>query len=64
MRDLTQKQFEEALKRHSIKKGLFGYYKITSKCLVYAKNGGDSKRAQIAYLIKEQKRQEKQNENQ
>jgi len=63
MRDLTQKQFDESLNRHNIKKGLFGYYEVNPKCLVYGRNGGDSKRAQLAYLIKEQKKDAVKNEH-
>jgi hypothetical protein len=52
VRDMTRAQFRAALKRNGIKQGAFGYFDVTDRLMVYARNGGDSRRAQIAYLIR------------
>lgn len=56
MRDLTKMQFAAALARNGIRPDAMGYYSVTSKSLVYAANGGDTRRAQLAYLLQEQRR--------
>jgi len=54
MRDMTKRQFAEACKRHGFAPGLWGYYELgDTGVLVYARNGGDTRRAQLAYMIHE-----------
>ena len=52
-RDMTKARFRSALERHGIKPDRFGYYLLSDgKTLVYARNGGDSRREQLAYLLR------------
>ena len=57
-RDMTPKQFDAALQRHGMtRRGeLFGYVKIMEEptVCVCRYNGGNTHRAQLAYLISEQ----------
>ena len=53
-RDLTKKQFAAAIKRWGFKSGFCGYYELPLEdrhLNVYARNGGDTYRSQLAYLI-------------
>ena len=55
-RDLTQKQFEAALKRNDIgPRKFFGYHDVGHSVSVSALNAGDRRRDQLAYLIKQKK---------
>lgn len=56
MRDITKRHFSEALTRRNIKSAHLGYYHVTDNVSVYARNGGHTRRAQLAYLITEQKK--------
>ena len=56
MRDLTKAQYAAALARNGIKPDAMGYYYVTDAALVYAANGGDTRRARLAYLLQEQRR--------
>lgn len=56
MRDLTKMQFAAALARNGITPDSMGYYYVTSTSLVYAANGGETRRAQLSYLLQEQRR--------
>lgn len=63
-RDMTQKQFDEACKRYGFEStgGFMGYYKLAPPCdnvHVSILNAGSNRRAQLAYLIKEQAKSEK-----
>lgn len=55
-RDLTKKQYSEALARNGIKPDAMGYYSVTASAMVYAANGGNTRRARLAYLLREQRR--------
>lgn len=63
-RDMTQKQFDAALKRHGmVDLGFMGYVRIKSPVRdaatnVSAWNAGDRRRDQLAYLIKAKDRYE------
>ena len=60
MRDMTRKQFEAACERRGFKpEGFMGYYFTPSGFSISALNAGPNKRAQLAYLIKENEREEK-----
>ncbi len=53
-RDLTQVQFDAACKARGFRRDHMGYYELgDTGTLVYAHNGGDKRRSQLAYLIKE-----------
>jgi hypothetical protein len=57
-RDMTRPQFaREGAKREIVPDKLVWYY-VTPSTLVWARNGGTTRRAQLAYLIREQKRVE------
>jgi hypothetical protein len=53
-RDMTLKQFAAALDEAEITPGLFGYYDIGGGLSIYARNGGPSRREQLAYLLNRQ----------
>ena len=55
-RDMTEPQFKAACKRHGFRHDYFGYYEVWSGHLIYARNGGTSRREQLAYLLKERER--------
>ena len=55
-RDLTKTQYAAALARNGIKPDAMGYYQVTAAALVYAANGGNTRRARLAYLLQEQRR--------
>lgn len=59
-RDMTAAQFAKQLARLGITRGCFGggYYDVGDGLHVYARNGGESRREQLAYLIREQTRHE------
>ncbi len=57
MRDMTENQFFAALKRRGIVHEFCGYYKVNQSLSVYAGNAGTSRRARLAYLIAEQKKE-------
>lgn len=60
-RDLTQKQFAEALAQHGFKSQgwVLGYYALPNAQHVHvsALNGGKRRRDQLAYLLRENERQ-------
>ena len=56
MRDLTQAQFENALKRNGMKREMFGYVHVAEQSSVYPRNAGRNRRAQLAYLLRERER--------
>ena len=65
MKDLTPNQFKAKLDKYGIAEAdhvaVIGYYCIQAsasgaRVLVYAPNGGSTRRAQLAYLIAEQSR--------
>ena len=58
-RDMTQKQFEAALKRNGIGPCKFmGYHKISKHASVSVWNAGDKRRDQLAYLIEQKRKHE------
>jgi len=60
MRDLTEKQYEAALKRHGIgPRQPLNYRNIGGGYEVAESNGGTTRRSRLAYFIREQGRQEK-----
>lgn len=61
--DMRESDFRRALEKHGIRRELIGYYNVGGAC-VYARNGGDSRRAQLAYLLKAQARARKRIEEQ
>lgn len=52
-RDLTKAQFDAACKRHGFKREFMGYYSVGNGVSVYARNAGERRRDQLAYLIRE-----------
>jgi hypothetical protein len=51
-RDMTQQEFAAACERHGFKrKGFLGYYELPSGVQASVLNAGESRRAQLAYLI-------------
>lgn len=58
MRDLTKRQFDAACERHEFKREFMGYYNVGHGVSVYARNAGNSRRAQLAYLIREARKAE------
>ena len=58
-RDLTQKQFDAALKRNGIgPRKFFGYHVVGGNLSVCAFNAGDCRRDQLSYLIAEKRKHE------
>lgn len=57
-RDMSRAEFERAIERHGFKPRLFGYYEVAKGVSVYAPNGGDKRRSQLAYLMQERNRVE------
>lgn len=61
MRDMTQRQFAEALARHGMREqGIMGYVDvgIPGHSLHVSKfNAGDNRRAQLAYLLRSKERE-------
>ena len=55
-KDLTRAQYAGALARNGIRPDVMGYYYVTPVSLVYAANGGNTRRARLAYLLQEQRR--------
>jgi hypothetical protein len=53
MRDLTQKQFEAAVKRSGWQFNYLGFVEVGHGRLIYRRNAGDNFRAQLAYLQRE-----------
>ena len=62
-RDLTKAQFDAAIARHGFKPlGFLGYYSLpepNQRVSVSKFNAGDRRRAQLAYLLAEAERYEK-----
>jgi hypothetical protein len=58
-RDMTRKQFESACARRGFKRECLGYFRITENVCVYARNGGDKRRDQLAYMIQQEKKEKK-----
>ena len=59
MRDMTERQFQAACERHGFRAvGFMGYYALPPDGTrhVCALNGGRSRRAMLAYLIRESDR--------
>ena len=58
-KDMTEAQFLDALKRYGMSlKPFMGYVGITDRVSVSRHNGGDTRREQLAYLIRQQKETE------
>lgn len=57
-RDMTKAQFERELARHGMKRELFGFVDVGG-VYVYAANAGDNRRAQLAYLLRQQEKHER-----
>lgn len=55
-RDITAKQFNSAIAKRGIERAPAGYFHIGNKRYVYARNGGNKRRSQLAYLIAEQRK--------
>lgn len=61
-RDMSKKQFLAALDRHDITDHLTGYYAVRHDLMgrgtlcIYARNGGNSYREMLAYLLKEKEK--------
>ena len=53
-RDLSQAEFMRAIEKRGIKPDFCGYYDVGGT-LVYARNGGDKRRSQLAYLTARQR---------
>lgn len=64
VRDLTKAQFDAACERRGFKREFMGYYNVGHGLSVYARNAGDNRRAQLAYLIREAQRQQRAQEQQ
>jgi hypothetical protein len=58
-RDLTKAQFDAACARHGFRHEFMGYYNVGHGLSVYARNAGDNRRAQLAYLIREAQKAER-----
>jgi len=56
IRDLSRTQFEAALARHGFRREAFGYVYVGHGLSVYARNAGENRRAQLAYLIQASER--------
>lgn len=56
-KDLTEKQFLAACNRRGIARKGFGYYNVGNGLNVYRWNAGNNRRAQLAYLIREQEKE-------
>jgi hypothetical protein len=54
-RDLTRTQYAAALAQNGIRPDAMGYYYVTTTTLVCAANGGNTRRAQLAHLLQEQR---------
>jgi hypothetical protein len=54
--DMTRPQFARECAKRGIRPDLLGWYYVTPSRLVWARNGGNTRRAQLAYLIREQNR--------
>lgn len=52
-RDLTKAQFEAALQRRGFKREFMGYVNVGHGLAVHPRNAGENRRAQLAYLIRE-----------
>lgn len=53
VRDISKAQFDAACKRHGFKSEFMGYYSVGNGVSVYARNAGERRREQLAYLIHE-----------
>ena len=55
MRDMTERQYKDALQRHGFSsEGFMGYYKLgTTGTHVSVLNAGPSRRSKLAYLLAE-----------
>jgi len=62
IRDLTKAQFDAALSRRGFKREFMGYVNVGHGVSVYARNAGDRRRDQLAYLIHEAERAARQTE--
>lgn len=51
-RDISKAQFDAACNRRGFVKTFMGYYEVGYGLAVYARNAGDNRRAQLAYLIR------------
>jgi hypothetical protein len=56
VRDLTQKQFDAKCERRGFRRAFMGYYEVGHGLSVYARNAGERRRDQLAYLIREAER--------
>jgi len=65
IRDLSEKQFRAAARRSGFTPAFFGYWSLAdpvSNVSVYLLNGGSTRRSQLAYLIEQQNKQERERE--
>jgi hypothetical protein len=62
MRDMSEKQFQDALRRHGMKNaGFMGYVEMGiegHRLSVCRYNAGNNRRAQLAYLLRKQQEEE------
>lgn len=59
MRDLTREQYRKRMEAHGFKREPFmGYWAFNGVCISDL-NGGDNRRAKLAYMLKEKDRIEK-----
>ncbi len=64
-RDMTKAEFAAACKRNGfVAKGFLGYFQTPSGVCISALNAGPNRRSQIAYLIRENEKWERQRESQ
>ncbi len=55
-RDMTKAQFAAACRRRNFSRRLMGYFALDGPLLVYVRNVGRNRRAQLAYMIREHDR--------
>ena len=51
-RDMTKRQYEDAIRKHGFQRELFGYVKVNDNLSVFPGNVGTRLRDRLAYLIK------------
>lgn len=62
-RDLTKAQFDAACERRGFKREFMGYFNVGYGLSVYARNAGDRRREQLAYLIRESEKAAKESQS-
>lgn len=58
-RDISKAQFDAACKRRGFRHAFMGYFEVGHGLSVYARNAGERRRDQLAYLIRSAKEAEK-----